>query len=84
MRPMKFTGYEVVLGAPKGWDDTAFGPCDGLPIRRDERGSCISVWKLTWRERLAIFLGANIMLDVHSGPTQPPVALRTTRSPEVS
>lgn len=74
MRPVLFEGHDVVLGAPEGWDEKTHGPCDGLPIMR-ENGSCISMWQLTNKERAAIAAGAHVRLHVVSGATQPPVML---------
>lgn len=82
MKPMFFTGYQRVLGAPPDWDEHRRGRCDGLPICVDD-DAFVSVWKLSWRERWAILTGANVMLEVATMRGHPPVALRTTRSPEV-
>jgi hypothetical protein len=77
MKPIVFEGYELILGAPKDWDASVNGPCLGLPIARDN-GCCVSVWDLSWRERLAVLFGGRIAVWVHSGRTQPPIALGVT------
>lgn len=77
MQPIRFEGYESILGAPVGWNEAEQGPCEGLPIIRMD-GACVSVWKPTLVERLRIMFGENIQLHVVSGVTQPPVALLTT------
>lgn len=71
MRPVRFQGMEVVLGKPSGMTDAE---CGELAIRRD-KGTCISKWKLTWRERTKVFLTGSVWLGVLSGRTQPPVYL---------
>lgn len=43
--------------------------CDGT--------HCISLWRPTAWERIKILLTGNIWLWIHSGKTQPPVALDT-------
>ncbi len=78
MKPFLFDGYTNILGAPVNWSAEKYGFCDGLPIL-SKNGLCISVWKLSWRERLAILTGANIQLRVVSAHTHAPVALCTTR-----
>lgn len=74
MKPIKFYGYDGVLGAPESWDEDAHRPCIGLPVKRQD-GKCISCWKPTWRERIAMLFGRPIWLHVASGQTQPPVAV---------
>jgi len=74
MTPVKFDGYDVVLGAPPDWDEVQHGPCIGLPVMRGPE-TCTSVWKPTIAERLRILFGGNIQLTVAAGGTQPPVAL---------
>ena len=80
MEPVRFKGYETILGAPQNWDENAYGPCAGLPIAR-AYDTCISVWRPTWRERLKFLFGANIILRVASGRTQPPVSLDVRKEP---
>jgi len=79
MKPVRFEGHDVVLGAPKGWDVEKEGECGGLPIMR-EGGACISCWKLDDKERAAIAAGAHVYLAVISGETQPAVWLSVGRS----
>ena len=74
MRPINFPTSDGVLGAPRNWDADLHGPCEGLPVQRID-GSCVSCWRVNWRERLAILLGKPIWLWVTSGDTQPPVSL---------
>lgn len=80
MKPLLFEGHDIVLGAPDGWDASKHGECSGLPIMRDQ-GACISMWELTVEERAAIAAGANVILSVYSGNTQPAVWLAAGRAP---
>jgi len=73
MTPIKFDGYQKVLGAPKDWDATR-GPCQGLPVVAHE-GVVYSVWKLTLREKLSLLFNRKVRLAVVSGKSQPPVWL---------
>lgn len=81
MKPIDFPGRETILGAPADWDEAQHGPCEGLPIIRQD-GACVSLWEATPEERAAIAAGANIWLHVHSGRTQPPVGLAVGKAPE--
>lgn len=74
MNPISFPEQQKVLGAPVGWDEKVNGPCIGLPVAVID-GACKSVWEPTPQERAAIAGGANILLSVISGQTQPPVWL---------
>ena len=44
-----------------------------LPARRDREGTVVTCWKLTWRERLRIFLRGTFYLTVltFNSPLQP-------------
>jgi len=70
-----FEGQTLVLGAPREWDHDAYGKCAGLPVRRDN-GMYSSLWRPTWRDRLAILFGARLRLFV-VGKVHPPVAIET-------
>ncbi len=82
MKPIRFPGFDIVLGAPKDWNEARLGPCAGLPVRRTRNGLCQSVWKPTLRERLRFLFGGKIILSVHSGRSQPPVSLAVGFIPE--
>lgn len=82
MTPIKFKGFEKILGAPADWDEKKHrGPCLGLPVLVHD-GSVISVWKLTWRERLAILFGRKLVVHVVSGRTQPPIGFTVMKIKE--
>jgi hypothetical protein len=75
MIPIKFDQANKDLLKPEGWTDEE---CGSLPVFNDGK-VCISCWKPTWRERLSILVFGKVWLWVHSGVTQPPVALEGTQ-----
>lgn len=75
MEPMKFEQANKDLLKPEGWTDEE---CGSLPVYSDGR-QCISLWKMTWRERLSALFFGKVWLSVHMGQTQPPVWLMATR-----
>ena len=75
MEPMKFLQANKNLLKPVGMTDEE---CGSLPVFTDGK-ECISLWKMTWRERLSALLFGKVWLWVISGQTQPPVALLATR-----
>lgn len=76
MRPISFPQQTVELQKPASMTAEE---CGGLPVFRDGT-HCISCWRPSWRERLALLLGRPVWLWVWMGNTQPPVAL-TVESP---
>lgn len=83
MKPIPFHEMDLVLGAPKDWDEATQGKCVGLPIRRVDDG-CFSVWEPTPEERAIIAAGGSVTVHVFSGLTQPPIAVgaRASENPE--
>ena len=85
MTPIRFRGYEKVLGAPANWDEVAPADrrCLGLPVAVDTRPpmALYSVWRLSFREWLRVLLGAKVVLHVVGG-THPVVALNIARVKE--
>ena len=71
MEPMKFLQANKNLLKPVGMTDEE---CGSLPVFTDGK-ECISLWKMTWRERLSALFFGKVWLWVMSGQTQPPVAL---------
>lgn len=59
-------GTHVVYAA----DQPEYQP---LPVWRRQNGAVVSRWRLTWRERLAAFLGRDLYLEVstYGQPLQP-------------
>ncbi len=78
MKPTNFIGVNKVLGPPENWIETTHGPCEDLPIMH-QHGICISRWRLTWKERWRLLIGAAVWCRVASGQSQPPVALSVER-----
>jgi hypothetical protein len=75
MEPINFPQATKTLGPPKGMTKEE---CGDLPVFTDGK-QCISLWKMTWRERFAALFFGKIWLSVYSGQTQPPVWLRADR-----
>ena len=73
MTPADFPQANRTLTKPEGMTDSECGP---LPTYTDG-ATCISCWRLTWRERLAALFSGRVWLGVLSGQTQPPVWLVT-------
>jgi hypothetical protein len=81
MKPIKTEHTNLTLGAPQGWDASANGPCEGLPIlRQSEDGltTNYSYWRAEWKERIAVLFGRPIRLCV-VGQAHPPVHLDTEK-----
>lgn len=76
MTPIKFSESNKVLGKPESMKDAE---CGSLPIFTDG-GQCISLWKLTWNERLQILFRGKLWVSVLSGQTQPPIWLDTQKT----
>jgi hypothetical protein len=71
VEPRTFKQANKDLLKPQGWTDEE---CGSLPVFTDGK-VCISLWQMTWRERIKALLFGKVWLFVHSGQTQPPVAL---------
>ena len=69
MNPIEFEGQTKVLAKPPGMTDEECSPLAILNL--DD--TCISCWKMSWRERFKAFFTGKIWLGVMSGRTQPPV-----------
>lgn len=76
MTPIKFKEVNRTLLKPISMTDEE---CYSLPVFTDG-SSCVSRWKLSWKERLSILLFGKIWLVVISGKTQPPVYLDCSRT----
>ena len=75
MRPIKFEGFNAILGAPPGWDVDEDGVCEGLPVCR-KNGHVYSCWKPSLTERIALIFGKPITLIIANAVTQPPVHIQ--------
>ena len=71
MEPTKFVQANKNLLKPEGMKDEE---CGSLQVFTDGK-VCISLWQMTWGERLKALFFGKVWLFVHSGQTQPPVAL---------
>ena len=69
MKPINFKQSNMNLSKPKGWTDEQ---CGNLPVFTDGQ-QCISLWEMTFKERLLALLFGKIWLFVYSGHSQPPV-----------
>lgn len=54
-----------------------------LPAYRDPNGVVVSRWRLTWRERLRIFLRGNLWLQLHTFNQPLTPSMLTVSEPEV-
>ena len=75
MQPISFPQATKTLGPPKGMTKEE---CGDLPVFTDGM-QCISLWKMTWRERLSALFFGRIWLSIYSGQTQPPVWLQAEK-----
>jgi hypothetical protein len=75
MNPLEFEQQQVTLAKPDSMTDEECGP---LPIYSDGQ-YCVSLWQMSWRERLSSLFFGRAWLWVYSGETQPPVALMVVR-----
>lgn len=75
MEPIKFKQANKELLKPQSMTDEQ---CGSLPIFTDGN-ECISLWKMTWKERLSALLFGRVWVWVVSGRTQPPIALWAIR-----
>ena len=71
MKPTEFEYQTNILSRPKGMTENE---CGSLAIHTDGH-TCISLWRMTWRERVSALIFGRVWLSIHSGVTQPPVAL---------
>jgi len=71
MQPTDFTGTNLTLGKPPGWDEEKFGPC--IDIRVMQRGSyVISGWLPSPEEIERIVAGKPVFVHV-VGHSMPPM-----------
>lgn len=75
MDPIDFKYATKTLSRPSDMTDKECGP---LPVYTDGN-VCISLWKMTWRERFSALFFGKVWVFVHSGWTQPPIALMAMR-----
>ena len=73
MTPANFEESNRTLTKPRDMTDEQ---CTSLPVWTDGE-HCLSCWQGTWLERLQFLFTGKLWLWVHSGETQPPVAVGT-------
>lgn len=71
MKPIDFPQVNVRLGPPSGMTTDE---CGALPVYSDGN-LCISLWSLSWLERVNVLLFGRVWLYVIAGRSQPPVSL---------
>ncbi len=75
MKPLEFEQQSAILAKPNNMTDEE---CGSLPIYSDGV-YCVSLWRMSWRERLSSLFFGRAWLLVYSGKTQPPINLLVTR-----
>ena len=79
MQPVKFPEVNQTL-APSGKQYSAdVVGVVGLPCFTNGE-QCVSRWKLSWWERLAVLWRGHVWLAVLSGKTQPPVCITVDKT----
>lgn len=76
MKPVDFPQVNVRLGPPPGMTTEE---CGALPVYSDGN-LCISLWSLSWPERVKVLLLGRVWLYVIAGRSQPPVSLEVARN----
>ncbi len=74
MKPIQFKEVNKELLKPQKYDEMKHGECGKLSIFTNGE-ECISLWKMTFIERLKALWFGKIWLRVLSGNTQPPVSM---------
>ena len=75
MNPSDFEYQTKILHRPETMTAEECGP---LPVYSDGK-ICISLWRMSWRERISSLFFGKVWLWSYSGQTQPPVAMEVTR-----
>lgn len=76
MNPIKFKGMQTSLGRPDGTTEEQSGPLPIVHLNREAMGTtCVSCWRMSWRERLKALVTGRVWVEVWSGATQPPISI---------
>lgn len=75
MEPIQFPQANKNLLKPENMTDEE---CSSLPVFTDGQ-QCISLWKMTWIERLNVLLFGKLWVFVISGYTQPPIGFMVNK-----
>lgn len=81
MIPMKTKTTDLLLGAPRDWDESKLGECKALPVCAVD-GVIYSYWRLSVAERIKIFFGSPLRLAIFS-ERMPPVELSLPDKKEI-
>ena len=73
MKAVYFKESNIELKKPDSLTDKE---CSSLHIHTNGE-QCISLWRLSFKERLKVLFSGKVWLWVWSGKTQPPVLLQT-------
>ena len=76
MTPITFKEQTKDLQKPSSISDEE---CRSLPVFCDGK-LCISKWKMSFKERLHCLLRGYVWVSVHSGNSQPPIAINAYKS----
>lgn len=79
MKPIRFKEANKCLKPPANWNEKEFGPCGDLWTYSDGNQT-ISLWKLSWKEKLQVLFNGTIWLGVAAGHSQPPVWLDSQKT----
>lgn len=78
MKPIPFKGQTIELQPNPNQLEIDGLEVGTLPIYTDGE-QCVSCWKMTFTERLKALWFGNVWIFIHSGRTQPPVAVSVER-----
>ena len=78
MKPINFEQANKVLNGNKKTYSAQVEGVEPLPIFTNQE-QCVSLWKMSWKERLSALFFGRVWLAVLSGSTQPPVVLFATK-----
>ena len=76
MKPIEFKGQTKILLRPGSMTDEE---CESLAVFSDGK-ICLSCWKMGFKERLKALIFGKIWVWIHSGETQPPIALECCKN----
>ena len=72
MRPLNFKEATIELKKPSSMSDEE---CGSLFIYNTEKGECISLWTVSFWNRLKFLFHGKLWIGILSGKTQPPIWL---------
>jgi hypothetical protein len=81
----RIEGCDLMIGAPRDWDEARDGLCGVLPVRREVHGGLpafASAWEPTPEELAALNAGGKIILTVLGQLQHPVVSIGVSAPPE--